>query len=217
MCLAAITVLTACNGLSTTQRPVQPIAPAVAAPKSSILYMGFDNPLAIAMPGVLCSQMSVSTDNGELIGDSCWYILRPFKVGAAHVDLRGTTISGETVEGRAYFRVIEPPVPVPNIAGRGLQDGTIAQDVLTQAPGLGLSLSNFNYDAVFAILSFDLSIISSTKPTQRFSSTSNRFTDEMRASFRGAHPGDAVLVHSIRAIGPNGDVRVEDLHLVVTS
>lgn len=204
-----------CNGQSTSDGTVQVIAPVVSALKSNVLYLGFDNPLAVAVPEVPCSSLNVLSDNGAVLGDSCQFSIRPERIGMATITISGTTTAGKPFQGKTYFRVREVNAPIPFVGGRSLKDGSIDLEALSKARGVILKLEDFLFDVLIRIERFELTIISQEQPARHFSSTSAEFTEEMKAVFPTLKTGEGILVHGIRCKGPTGEVRVADLYLVV--
>ena len=204
-----------CNGQSTSDGTGQAFAPVVSALKSNVLYLGFDNPLAIAVPEAPCSSVNVHTDNGEVVGDSCQYSIRPQVIGMATITVTGNSSTGQPIQSKSFFRVREAPAPVAIIAGRSVNDGSVSKEALAKGIGVVLKLEDFLFDVAFKATGFELAVISHDQPTRRFISTSAKFTEEMKAVFPILNSGDGILVHGIRAMGPAGEVHIADLYLVV--
>jgi hypothetical protein len=204
-----------CTGQSTTGESTYVVDPVVSALKSNALYLGFDNPLAIAAADVPCSSLNVLSDNGAFVGDSCLYSIRPEKVGMATITVTRFTNNGQPVQSKSFFRVLEAPTPIAVIAGRSLNDGSISRESLVKGSGVILKLDDFLFDVAFKVTRFDLMVIRHDQTAQRFISHSAKFTEEMKAEFATLNSGDGILVHGIRASGPTGEVRIADLYLVV--
>lgn len=204
-----------CNGQSTTDGSVSVVDPVVSALKSNVLYLGFDNPLAIAAADVPCSSLKVLSDNGAVVGDGCQYSIRPERVGMATITVTVITSTGQPVQSKSFFRVREAPTPIAVVAGRSLNDSSVDREALAKGRGVILKLEDFLFDVAFKTTRFELSVISPNQPTRHFISTSAEFTSEMKAEFPVLKTGDGILVHSIRASGPTGEVRIADLYLVV--
>ena len=89
------------------------------------------------------------------------------------------------------------------------------REELEKSRGLILKLADFNFDVLFTVSHFEVCIISSTRGAARYPAQSWKFTSEMRDAFQSLKPGEDILIHDIRAMGPSGEVLIEDLYLVV--
>lgn len=204
-----------CSGQSTSDESVEVLTPVVSALKSNVLYLGFDNPLALAVAEVPCSSLKVQSDNGAIVGDSCQYSIRPERVGMATITISGTTTAGKPFQRQTYFRVRVVPAPIPVVAGRSVKDGSVDREALSQARGVLLKLEDFLFDVVIRIERFELTVVSQEQPARHYASTSAEFTEEMKAVLPTLKAGEAILIHGIRANGPSGEIRVADLYLTV--
>jgi HSP20 family molecular chaperone IbpA len=89
--------------------------PVVSADKMNIFYIGIDNPVSVAVPGVLSEKLKVTISEGTIIGSNGKYIVTVSKPGETEIAIYVETKPGVyEKEGIKKFRVQRIPNPLPD-------------------------------------------------------------------------------------------------------
>lgn len=178
------------------------IVTAVAATKMNVLYLGVDNPIAIATSGYDPSEIRVSIDNGTISGEKGQYVVRPAKTGEANV----TVLYKEKEIQKSTFRVKTVPDPVAKVAGiKGA--GAIDKHILLEQKEVVADMENFDFDLRFKTISFSVvANIGGNSITKV--SKSSKFTQEQYDLIKKVKPGQKVYIEDVKAVGPDGSIRL---------
>jgi gliding motility-associated protein GldM len=190
--------------------------------KMNVFYIGVDNPVTVAAAGYSVEDVSLDIP-GATIRDSSvkgHYAIRVEKMGKVMVSIRAKTKDGPIKQVGAMEvrvkRIPDPIVKVGNSPGGVMSAATFRLQIAPAAV-----LENFEFDAKFKIIAFELSMLPKGRdimgPFKTTSQVGCRFTDkeEIKKAMNMARPGDKVFIEGIKAMGPDGKVR--DLPSVVLS
>ncbi len=179
---------------------------AVSPTKMNVLYLGVDNPIAIAVSDASLDEIEVELDNGEIIGKNGEYIIRPQKPGMAIIKVFQVNKGKRTQVKEAYFRVKTVPDPVTFVAGK--KGGTITKSELLKADEIRILMENFDFDLSFKVLSF---VVSTTAPgtytVHEEISNSNKFSKSQKELIKGLVKNQKIYFEDIKVTGPDGSIR----------
>ncbi len=181
--------------------PVSAQTFSISPDKMNVLYLGFDNPLSIAVEGISSRSLIVKTDNGTITGKNGQYIFYGGKVGRAQIILC-KKINGKTKEiGRGDFRVKNLPLPIFKIASG--KDRMPKVEIANQEY-VRAELEGFDIDTRYNVDSFTVCIISSD--TCKFSvkkNYGNKISEEIRSDFQMLKENDTVIFKDIYITQPD--------------
>ncbi len=174
---------------------------AVEPVKMNVLYLGIDNPVKIAASGYESSDLTVSVENGKIIGENGEYIIRPIRAGLAIVTVSS---NGSEIQ-KTTFRVNLVPNPVAMIAGRN--GGLISKNELLNQDKVLVMMSDFDFDLNFEIVEYSLYTLAEAGFIREFKSNSNEITEEQKALIEKLKAGEKVYLQDIKCKGPDGSIR----------
>lgn len=188
-----------------TPYPLPPFKYTVAAPfatvsptKMNVFYIGVDNPVQISAAGVSASKLNVTMDNGSINGSGGNYTVR--------VTTQGTTNVNVSANGKSYgkfpFRVKLIPNPIAKVSG--MPGGRINAGVWKAQKGVVADLENFDFDAKFEVLSFNMFYQPKLQDPGIASASGPYFSPAMQAFIAKAKPGDIFYLEEIKVKGPDG-------------
>lgn len=180
---------------------VAPPFASVAADKMNVFYIGVDNPITVSAAGVSPQKLNVGISSGSLSGSGGKYVVK--------VTQQGRTVVSVSANGKKYadqeFRVKMIPDPQAEVGGK--PGGRMPSAQFKAQNGLIAALKNFDFDARFNVLSYQLfyqprmadpAIIPNNGPT---------FNGAAEQAINKAKPGDVFYFEEIKVKGPDGSVR----------
>ncbi|MBK9328851.1 MAG: gliding motility protein GldM [Sphingobacteriales bacterium] len=188
-----------------TSYPLPPFKYTVAAPfatvsptKMNVFYIGVDNPVQISAAGVSASKLNVTMDNGNISGSGGNYTVR--------VTTQGKTNVNVSANGKSYgafpFRIKLIPNPIAKVSG--MPGGRINAAVWKAQKGVIADLENFDFDAKFEVLSFNMFYQPKLQDPGIASANGPYFSAAMQAFVSKAKPGDIFYIEEIKVKGPDG-------------
>ncbi len=181
---------------------------AVVAPvKMNVLYVGVDNPMAIAASGYEPSELKVTVDNGTIEGSNGNYIIRPDKQGRALVSVSHKDHVIQTSEFRV--KTVPDPVAAVKVMNGDIPDfkinGNITKQELLNAGGIFAMMRNFDFDLNFDIASF---VMSATVPNSTVVreeiSKSDKFSPSQVDLIHSLIKNQKLMIEEIKVTGPDG-------------
>jgi hypothetical protein len=175
---------------------------AIAPTKMNVLYIGVDNPIAIAVSETDMNRIEVKTDNGEIVGEKGNYVMHPKNVNqlAKIIVLQ----NGRPIDS-AIFRVKLVPDPVAKIAGiKGA--GAIDQKILLEQKGIYAEMENFDFDLGFKVVEFKVSANTGGYSVDKISNN-DQFTQEQFDLIKKVKKDNKIYIEDIKAQGPDGAIR----------
>ena len=180
---------------------VAPPFASVAADKMNVFYIGVENPITVSAAGVAPQKLNVGLTSGTLSGGGGKYTVKVTQQGETYVSV--------SANGKEYakekFRVKLIPDPQAEVGGK--PGGRMPSAQFKAQNGLIAALKNFDFDARFNVLSFQLfyqprmadpAIIPNNGPT---------FNGAAEQAINKAKPGDVFYFEEIKVQGPDGSVR----------
>lgn len=177
----------------------------ISPTKMNVFYLGVDNPVSLAAPGLPPDLIEPEISNGELIRGNDGYIVRPKIAGkkceiSVYAKLNGQRRKLQTQE----FRVKEVPDPVVKVAGE--RGGSIKRNLLVAAGGIDVELEKFDFDMKFKVQSFNLyTVVDGYEQNVR--ATGAAFTSEQLKLIRGLKRHQIVVIDQVMVKGPDGTTR----------
>jgi gliding motility-associated protein GldM len=170
----------------------------VSPTKMNVFYIGVPNPVQVSAAGVANSKLNVSMSNGTITGSGGKYEVR--------VTTQGTTNVTVSANGKNYgafpFRVKLIPNPIAKVSG--LPGGRINAGVWKAQQGVVADLENFDFDAKFEVLSFNMFYQPKLQDPGIASATGPYFSAAQKAFIAKAKPGDIFYIEEIKVKGPDG-------------
>jgi formylglycine-generating enzyme required for sulfatase activity len=182
---------------------------AVSPVRMNVMYLGLDNPLAIAIPGIAADSVSVTISHGTITGVSGGeYIARPVtSASEATVEVFAETDGQKKKMGSMSFRVKLIPAPEATVAGR--TGGEIDKDVLLSQKDVSADMGDFLYDLRYTVTQFDVRV-STPKGDKTAKSNSASFTPQQKKLIKGLYNDDKVFIENIKALGTSGTYGIRD-------
>lgn len=186
-----------------TQKGSDNVVTAISLTKMNVLYVGVDNPVAIAVSGHSSDEIeaSVLDDAAKITGEKGQYIINPKRTGVLTlvVKAKGVTML------EAMFRV--KALPDPAVMVNSQQGGYIDKDVLAAQEEIMAFMSNIDFDLKFTIQSFVVSTADRNGYMIQISSDSNKLTEQQKELIKNLKKGQRVNFEDVKAMGPDGSIR----------
>jgi gliding motility-associated protein GldM len=172
--------------------------------KMNVFYLGVDNPVDVAVPGVQPDKINIDVTNGKYIKQGSSYIIRPSRPGNSFVIVYAQIDNSKREMGRREFRVKTVPDPVAKVNGQ--KGGAIAKNILLAQIGVAAEMENFDFDLTFTITEFTVSAVVQGF-VKEYKSNSNKFTPEQLSIIKSMNRGQNVYIQDVKAVGPDGSTR----------
>lgn len=177
----------------------------ISPTKMNVFYLGVDNPVSLAVPGLPPDMIQPEISNGELIKTATGYIVRPKVAGkkceiSVYAKMNGQRRKLQTQE----FRVKEVPDPVVKVAGE--RGGTIKKNLLVAAGGVEVELEKFDFDMKFKVQSFNLYTVVDGY-TQDIRTNGASFTPEQIKLIKNLKRHQILIIDQVMVKGPDGTIR----------
>lgn len=177
----------------------------ISPTKMNVFYVGVDNPVSLAVPGMSADVISAEITNGELIKSGTDYIVRPKQAGKkCEITVYATKNKQKKKLQTKEFRVKEVPDPVAKVAG--FKEGSIKRNVLTAAGGISVEMENFDFEMKFTVQSFNMFTVVDGY-VQDASSKSASFSAEQLKLIRNLKRNQLLIIEQIVVKGPDGTTR----------
>jgi gliding motility-associated protein GldM len=181
--------------------------------KMNVFYIGVPNPVTVAAAGYSVEDVSLDIPGAKIDGSKGHYIITVDKPGKVQVKINAKTKDGPIKNvGGMEVRVKRIPNPVASVGG--VSSGVMPASTFRLQIAPAAILENFDFDAKFKIISFQMSVAPKGKDIQGPYTDDNRngcrFGDKKEISTLQsmARPGDKVFIEQIKAVGPDGQTRV---------
>ncbi len=177
----------------------------ISPTKMNVFYLGVDNPVSLAAPGLPPDLLEPEISNGELVKTAEGYIVRPKVAGkkceiSVYVKKDGQKRKLQTQE----FRVKEVPDPVVKVAG--LKGGNVKKNLLAAAGGITVELEKFDFDMKFQVQSFNILTVVDGY-AQEFSSKGASFNNEQLKLIKNLRKNQILIIDQVIVKGPDGTIR----------
>lgn len=186
-----------------------PKAVVVSPTKMNVLYIGVDNPMEISVPGVGQGDVQAALQGaGSLKKDPtnpANYIATVTGVGKCTINVSAKLDGKMQGMGDKEFRIKRIPDPVPMTSGK-LRGGNVQPGTMKAQSGILALLENFDFDARFNVVSFEM-VFSSKGEIFKAESPGPGFTPQMKGFMDRAKPKDIIFIDEIKVVGPDHQPR----------
>ena len=186
-----------------------PKAVVVSPTKMNVLYIGVDNPMEISVPGVGQGDVQAALEGaGTLKKDPtnpAQYIATVTGVGKCKINVSAKIDGKMTGMDGKEFRIKRIPDPVPMTSGK-LRGGNVQPGTMKSQSGILALLENFDFDARFNVISFEM-VYSSKGEIFKAESPGPGFTPQQKAFIDRAKPKDIIFIDEIKVVGPDKQPR----------
>ena len=188
----------------------------VSADLMNVLYVGYNNPLSVSVPGVPLSKISASMSGGTLqpVGPGK-YIARPSKIGQdATITVVSTNTGHPQQMGQYTFRVRKLPDPTPYISMKDehgnptrYKGGGLAKSQLVAANAIGAAIDDGILDIAFHVQSFETVFFDNMGNAVPMASDGAAFSARQKETFRKLARNRRFYVSRVTVVGPDGLTR----------
>ena len=191
---------------------------AIASPlKMNVLYVGVDNPVNVAIPGVGCDELHVEFPQGKIYGSGCSYTVGPLKPGEAYLYIGFLDSGSVCFVDTISFRVKRIPDPTPMFGNRSPINDSVSLAEAKAIPGIYAIASGFDFDVRYQVLEYRVKIIRGNSTIVSHTNSGMFFTQEIEHSFdTELTEGDLLVIDKIRVLcADNTERRIRPLKLIV--
>lgn len=177
----------------------------ISPTKMNVFYLGVDNPVSLAAPGLPPDAVEPQITNGEILKTAEGYVVRP-KVAGKNCEITVmATIDGQKRKLQTQaFRVKEVPDPVAKVAG--YREGKIKKNLLLAAGGVDVEMENFDFDMKFTVQGFSMYTVVDGY-AQDMAAKGPAFTTEQLKMIKNLKRNQILVIEQIMVKGPDGSVR----------
>lgn len=188
-----------------TEYEVAEPAVVISPTKMNVFYVGVDNPVSLAAPGLSPDVIEPEITNGEIVKKGEEYIVRPKVAGKKCEITVFAKIDGERRKLQTQeFRVKEVPDPVAKVGGQ--KSGSIKRNLLLAAGGVDVEMENFDFDMKFKVLSFTVYTLVDGY-IKEVSTKGASFSTEQMKMIKNLKRNQILVIEQIMVQGPDGTTR----------
>lgn len=187
-------------------------SPVISADKMNLLYIGIENPVSVAVPGIANDQLQVSITNGTITGSNGKYVVKVQNGTEAIIEVSAKAKSGEVTQlGSQAFRIKRIPVPAMYLGNTPCVGSVIytCKNELLKNPQLTMN-SELPFEMKFDVISFTLThnvSFGENKDLVSYSANGNRFNQNMIAGVEKLPAGSKIYIEDIKVKSPDATVR----------
>lgn len=189
---------------------VAPPSSSVSPDKMNVFYIGVDNPVTIAAPGISMDKVHASVSAGGTIsGSNGKFIVKVTTPGKLTVNVVGEFEKGHSTSlGSTEFRVKRVPAPHLKFAGKG--GGKVSAGAMKVQTRLNAIIEDFEFEAPFNIQHFTMYVTKPRSDPQRYESTSGALSPQMISAMQSLIAGSKVYFDDVSGVGVDGMKRQLD-------
>ncbi len=176
----------------------------VSADKMNVFYIGVPNPITVSVSGVSQRDVkaTITTGNMSPAGAGQYLVQVPPPAGKrTNVNL---TVGGRVID-RKEFRIKRIPDPIPEVGGKA--GGVLGTGEMKAQRGLIARLKDFDFDARFEVLGFELTLAERGQDLLIVSNKGARFNDKSKNLLNKAKVGSIYYFDNIKVRGPDKATR----------
>lgn len=178
----------------------------ISPTKMNVFYVGVDNPVSLAAPGISPELIEAEITNGQMRKENGAYIVRPQVAGKKCVITVYAKAQGERRVLQAQeFRVKDVPDPVAKV--NGLRGGTIKKNLLIAAGRIDVEMENFDFDMKFTVQNFGIYTVIDGYVQEVGDSKGAYFSDAQLKMINKLKRNQALTIEDIVVKGPDGSTR----------
>lgn len=179
----------------------------ISPTKMNVFYLGVDNPVSLAAPGIPAEAIDPQITNGIIRKQASGsYIVRPEVAGKPCSITVFAKFQGQRRELQTQtFRVKEVPDPVAKV--NGLKGGKIKKNLLLAAGQVDVEMENFDFDMTFTVENFSIYTVIDGFVQEVTKSDKGRFSDAQQKMIARLKRNQALTIENIIVKGPDGTTR----------
>lgn len=179
----------------------------ISPTKMNVFYVGVDNPVSLAAPGISPEAIEAQITNGTIRKESNGaYIVRPTVAGKNCSITVFANIQGQKRELQSQiFRVKDVPDPVAKV--NGMRGGKIRKNLLVAAGQVDVEMENFDFDLKFAVENFSVYTVIDGFVQEETNSNKGKFGDAQLRLINKLKRNQVLVVDNIMVKGPDGSTR----------
>jgi gliding motility-associated protein GldM len=178
----------------------------ISADRIKVLYIGIDNPISIAVPGITSDKIKVSITNGIITGENGKYIVTVNKATESIIDVTAEITPGEFKKvGSDTFSIRYIPTPKLCLGNYCDWQILITKDELLANPEFKVEM-DLPFDAKFEVVSYSFDYqINDVLTTIKVNG--KKITPEISDIIKNQKDNDKVIFEDVIARGPDGSLR----------
>ena len=179
----------------------------VSPTKMNVLYIGVENPMKISVPGVGQNDVTASLEGAGTLTKAAdgTYVANVTGIGKCKINVSAKVDGKVQLMGSEEYRIKRIPDPIPMTSGK-LRGGSVQAGTMKAQSGILALLENFDFDARFNVVSFQM-VYSSKGEIFKKESPGPGFTGDMKAFLDRARPKDIIFIDEIKVVGPDKQPR----------
>lgn len=179
----------------------------ISPTKMNVFYVGVDNPVSLAAPGISPDAIEPQITNGKIRKlDDGSYIVNPGAAGKPCSITVFANIQGQKRELQTQtFRVKEVPDPVAKV--NGLRGGKIKKNILVAAGQVDVEMENFDFDMKFTVENFSIYTVIDGYVQEESKSDKGAFSAAQLKMINKLKRNQALTIENIVVKGPDGSTR----------
>ncbi len=179
----------------------------ISPTKMNVFYVGVDNPVSLAVPGISPNLIQTAISNGTIQKRSNGeYVVRPAVAGKpCTITVFANMQGGKRELQKQVFRVKNVPDPVAKV--NGLRGGKIRKGMLVAAGQVDVELENFDFDMKFAVESFSVYTVIDGFVQEENDSRKAKFGDAQLRLINKLKRNQVLVIENIIVKGPDGSTR----------
>ncbi len=179
----------------------------ISPTKMNVFYVGVDNPVSLAAPGISPEAIEARISNGTIRKlNNGTYVVRPAVAGKNSAITVYTNVQGQKRELQTQvFRVKNVPDPVAKV--NGMQGGKIKKNMLMAAGQVDVEMENFDFDLKFTVENFSIYVVIDGYLQEETKSNKGRFSDAQLKLINKLKRNQTLTIENIVVRGPDGTTR----------
>ncbi len=179
----------------------------ISPTKMNVFYVGVENPVSLAAPGISPEAIEPQITNGTIRKqEDGTYLVRPGVPGKPCSITVFANIQGQKRELQTQnFRVKEVPDPVAKV--NGLKGGSIRKNLLIAAGQVDVEMENFDFDMKFTVENFSIYTVVDGYVQEETRSDKGRFSAAQLKMIEKLKRNQALTIENIVVKGPDGTTR----------
>jgi len=179
----------------------------ISPTKMNVFYVGVDNPVSLAAPGISPEAIEAKMTNGTIRKlENGTYIVRPVAAGKNCTITVYANVQGQKRELQTQvFRVKEVPDPIAKVNGK--QGGKISKSMLMAAGQVDVEMVNFDFDLKFTVENFSIYTVIEGYLQEETKSDKARFSDAQLKLINKLKRNQMLTIENIIVRAPDGSTR----------
>jgi gliding motility-associated protein GldM len=178
----------------------------ISADKIKVLYLGIDNPISIAVPGITSDKIKVTVKNGNITGGNGKYIVKVNNTTESIIEVTAEIRPGEFKKVGSETFIIKK-IPNPNLCLGNYCDDTffMSKEEFLENPEFKAEIGlpfDVKYDIVSYTFTYQINDVATTIKVN-----GKKITPEIIDIIKNQKDNNKVIFEDIIARGPDGILR----------